>query len=217
MKQPRIRVAQALLFDMDGTLVLSHAVVHRVWGRWAERHRLDPGHVIAESHGRRTIDSVRALCPPGVDQQAEADELILAERLDTEGIVAVPGVLALLRSVPPERWAVVTSADRPLAEVRLRAAGITPPRVCITAEDVTHGKPDPQGYLLAASRLGVPAADCIVFEDAPAGIAAGRAAGAHVIVLATEQTPEAVQDDDWIADYTGLSARIAADGSLALE
>ncbi|RYE83236.1 MAG: HAD family hydrolase, partial [Hyphomicrobiales bacterium] len=164
---------------MDGTLLLSAAVFERIWRQWGEENGMDGEAIIAVAHGRRMIDTVREVCPPGLDPDAVAAELSRQEREDVEGIVAIAGVEPFLASIPADRWAIVTSADLDLCRIRLKAAGITPPDVLITAEDVTKGKPDPQGYLEAARRLGVAPADAIVFEDAPAGIAAGKAAGAE--------------------------------------
>lgn len=201
---------------MDGTLLISHAVVERVWRRWADSHGLDADAILAVSHGRRMIDTMREVCPSGLSAEAEAARLDQEEREDTEGIVAVEGAADFLRSLPGDRWAIVTSADAILADIRLRAAGLTPPPVLVTAEDVTVGKPDPQGYREAARRLGFAPGNCVVFEDAPAGIAAGRAAGAHVIALATVLTPAFLEGSDWIADYRGLIATTTEEGRLEL-
>lgn len=207
--------AKALIFDMDGTLLLSHAVVDRVWRGWAAKHGLDADQLIHAAHGRRMLDTVRDFCPPGLSPVEEADRLAKQEREDVEGIVAVAGVQALLASLPPDRWAIVTSADRQLAAVRLAAAGIAPPAVMVTCEDVRLGKPDPEGYLLAAKRLGVEPHDTIVFEDAPAGIAAARAAGAKVVILATAPTDYAGYVEDKLEDFQAVRAT-AADGRIVV-
>lgn len=170
----------AVLFDMDGTLVDSRAVVDRVMRRWAAKHGFDASRILAVSHGRRTIDSVTEFAVPGMDIEAETQEIEDQEVADTEGIIAMPGAAEILARLGV-RWAVVTSAGRELARRRLTAAGLPIPSVLVTAEDVAIGKPDPAGYLLAASRLGVPPDQCLVFEDAPAGLEAGRRAGCDVV------------------------------------
>lgn len=206
--------AKALLFDMDGTLLLSHAVVERVWRGWAAEHGLDADRIIAISHGRRAIDTLREICPPGVSIGEEAERLGRLEREDTDGIVAVDGAIAILAGLAPDRWAIVTSADLALATIRLGAAGIPVPPVRVTAEDVTIGKPDPEGYREGARRLGYRPEDCIVFEDAPAGIAAGHASGAHVVVVASILKPETLHGEDWITDYRDLSVSVLENGDL---
>ncbi|TGV63743.1 HAD family hydrolase, partial [Mesorhizobium sp. M00.F.Ca.ET.149.01.1.1] len=173
----------AFLFDMDGTVLNSIAAAERVWTKWAERHGLDVASFLPTIHGKRAIETIAGLRLAGVDAVAEADALLKAEADDLEGIVPIPGAVAFLKSLPPERWAIVTSAPRELALLRIAAAGIPVPAKMVTAEDVTHGKPAPDCFLLAAKRLGVEARDCLVFEDAPAGIAAGEASGASVMVI----------------------------------
>ncbi|TCN31241.1 HAD family hydrolase [Sinorhizobium americanum] len=205
----------ALLFDMDGTLLNSMAVVERVWGAWAVRNGLDPHELMKSVHGVRASDTIRKL-GLAVDPDLEAHALALAEIADVDGIAEIPGAVAFLDSLPPERWAIVTSAPLELARRRLAAAGIPVPRHMVTGEDVTAGKPDPQGYLLAAKRLGVRAEDCLVFEDAPAGILAGSAAGAEVAVItgahaAAEGTPHLT-----LEHYADIEARIGGDGWLSL-
>jgi sugar-phosphatase len=175
---------QAFLFDLDGVLVDSQAVVERTWRRWAQRHDLDPDTLIQTAHGRRTRDTVKAAIPDlAVD--GEVAWLDAAELADVDGLRVVPGAQQLLSLLPPDRWAVVTSCGRALARLRLTAVGLPLPEVLVVSEDVKQGKPAPDGYRLAVNRLGVDAAACVVFEDAPAGVAAGRAAGARVIGLTT--------------------------------
>ncbi|MDQ1120872.1 sugar-phosphatase [Pseudoxanthomonas winnipegensis] len=173
----------AFLFDMDGTLLTSIAAAERVWTRWALRHGLDPATFVPTIHGARAIDTIAGLGLPGVDAQAEAEGITRDEIADVEGVAPIAGAAAFIAGLPATRWAVVTSAPRALALRRMQAAGLAPPAVLVTAEDVVHGKPDPAGYRLAAARLGVAAEDCLVFEDAPAGIAAAEAAGADVLVI----------------------------------
>jgi len=210
------RTFSAFLFDMDGTLLDSIAVANRVWSQWALGHGLDPDAVLHTMHGVRAIETVRRWAPAGVDTDKEADAVTLAEMNDVDGIEPIAGILPFLASLPEGRWAIVTSAPRALALKRLAAAGITPPPVLVSSEDVSHGKPAPDCFVLAARRLGVDPADCVVFEDAPAGIKAGEAAGASVIVIgATHATPMQTPHPV-IPHYSDLRARVTEDGRLAL-
>ncbi len=188
----------AFLFDMDGTLLDSSAAVERVWRRWCDRHGIDADALIAVCHGVRGEDTVRRFATPGMDVDAEAAWLNAAELEDVDGIVSIDGIHDLIATLAAGDWAIVTSAPRNLAEVRLRAIGLPVPTVFITAEDVTRGKPDPQGFRLAADRLGVAIEDCLVFEDSPAGVAAGKAAGAAVAIVgprvAAEEGTYAITD-----------------------
>ena len=174
----------AILFDMDNTLLDSTVCNEAIMGRWAEKHGLDREHVIRVSHGRRTIDSIREAAPH-LDAEEEAKEIDAEELIAREGIVPVPGVQRLLGQLKPHQWAVVTSASKALANFRMGCAGLSLPEVLITAEDVSQGKPDPEGYLKAASRLGVKPERCIVVEDSPAGIIAGRRAGMNIVAVTT--------------------------------
>ena len=198
--------AAVLLFDMDGTLVDSTAVVHGLWRRFAARHGLDLDTVLRVQHGRRTPESVAILAPLGLDQAGEAALLAAEERADLASIVEVPGAGALLRSLPAERWAIVTSADRDLAMARLGAAGLPIPPVLVAAEDVTHGKPHPECYELGATRMGVAPERCVVFEDAPFGIAAGHAAGARVVALTTTLSEVELGTEESLPDYRAVRA-----------
>lgn len=173
----------AFLFDMDGTLLDSSPVVERVWRSWAKQHGIDVEALMAAMHGVRAEDTVRRFAKPGMDIAKENDWILQAELDDVDGVIGIEGIHAFIERLEPGTWAVVTSATRALAEVRLRAAQIPVPRVLITAEDVRRGKPDPEGFLLAAQRLGVPIEDCLVFEDSLAGVRAGKAAGAHVAIV----------------------------------
>jgi sugar-phosphatase len=188
----------ALLFDLDGVLVDSRAVVERVCGRWALRHGLDPEKVLRIAHGRRSRDTVQALAPH-LDQDREVAWLDAAELADVDGLREVPGVRQFLASLPGGSWGVVTSCGLALAKLRLTSVGLPTPEVVVTSEDVPRGKPAPDGYRLGATRLGQDASACLVFEDAPPGIAAGRAAGARVIALRTTH-PD--------ADFSGAEAVI---------
>ena len=173
----------AFLFDMDGTLLDSSAVVERVWRAWSQRHAVDADALIAACHGVQCHDTVRRFAGPGIDVDAEARLLHQAELADTEGVVAIAGAEALLAGLDPACWAVVTSAPRELAQVRLRAAGLPVPRVLVAALDVRRGKPDPEGFLQAAVLLGTPVSECLAFEDSAAGVAAAQAAGAQVVIV----------------------------------
>ena len=144
----------AFLFDMDGTILSSIAAAERVWTRWAEQHGLDVAVFLPTIHGVRAVDTIRLLRLPGVDAEREAAALALAEIADVDGVQPIAGAVAFLSSLPANRWAIVTSAPRQLAQARLAAAGIAPPAVLVTAEDVTHGKPQPDCYQLAADSLG---------------------------------------------------------------
>ena len=178
-----VLTARALLLDMDGTLVDSDAVVERIWRRWAERHGLDGDEVMKVVHGRQGHASLALLLPERpVDQNfADNARMLAEETADMDGVVAVPGApefLASLRGLP---HALVTSADVPLSTARMAAAGLSLPGIRITAESVGASKPDPEGFLKGAAELGIAPADCVVFEDSGAGIAAGRAAGMRVV------------------------------------
>jgi sugar-phosphatase len=177
------RAFGAFLFDMDGTILSSIAATERVWSTWALRHKLDLDTFLPTIHGVRASETISRLNLPGIDVQAEADILLQAELQDVEGIVPIDGAIAFLAALPADRWAVVTSAPRELAKRRLAAAGLPLPPLMIAGEDVTRGKPAPDCFLLAAERLGQKPEDCLVFEDAVAGIQAAEAAGMAVAVV----------------------------------
>lgn len=210
LKNTEFRVA-ALLFDMDGTLLNSHAPMVRAYTDWANRYGLDTEHVLRETQGRRTIDSMRALAPPGADIEADAEALMQRERDDTDGVIEIPGAGAFLRSLPPDRWAVVTSADRVLARNRIEAAGLPMPGLLVSAEDVQRGKPAPDGFLLGARGLSIAPERCVVFEDAPAGIAAGLAAGARVIAIASTLTAGKLGEQVYLDDLRSITATLDGD------
>jgi sugar-phosphatase len=202
----------AFLFDMDGTLLNSIVAAERVWTQFAERHGLDVASFLPTIHGVRCIDTIRKLDLPGVDAEREAHAISQAEIDDVEGVIEVAGAARLLASIPPDRWAVVTSAPRALAQARLNAAGLTMPINIVTAEDVSQGKPAPDCFLLAAKRLGVDARDCLVFEDAPAGIAAAEAAGASVMVITATHQHEMQTRHLALPSYEGIEVIIDAEG-----
>lgn len=171
-----------VLFDMDGVLVDSLAIIERHLYDWAVGHGLDPHHVIGVSPGRTNGELV-AQVAPFLNASAEAERLVQREITDTAGITACPGAARLVAAMPAGSWAVVTSGHRPVALARLTAADLPIPDILITADDVRAGKPDPEGYRRAAALLGVRAADCVVIEDAAAGLAAARAAGMRSIAI----------------------------------
>lgn len=210
------RAYQAFLFDMDGTLITSTAAAERVWSRWAERHGLDLDAFIPTIHGVRAIDTIRRQNLPDIDLDAEVAWVERGEIEDVEGVAPIPGAAAFVKRLPPDRWAVVTSASVPLAKARLEAAGVEPPRTLITAEDVERGKPDPAGYLKAAEALGFAVADCLVFEDAEAGIQAGEAAGADVVVVTAARTHPLETTHPTLKDYGEARLEVGADGRLLL-
>ena len=178
--------ARALLLDMDGTLVHSTGEVETVWRLWCRRHRLDPEPVLTMCHGVRSREVIRTLAP----QLDLAQEVALLDDLEihhTGQAEALAGARTRLASLPVERWALVTSASQRVAKHRLRSAGLPLPALLVGAEDVEHGKPDPEPYLLAAEHLGLAAADCLVFEDAPAGISSALRAGCRVVQVGGRQ------------------------------
>lgn len=175
--------ANALLFDLDGVLVDSGECVRRVCTSWAIARGLDPELVLRTGHGRRVQDTVRAVAPH-LDLDAEVAILVGMEAHATDGLYPVPGAAALVASIPPDNWAIVTSGARPVATLRLRHLGLPIPRTLVTADDVEHGKPHPEGYLAAARALGFAPETCVVVEDAPPGIDAARAAGMRSVGIA---------------------------------
>jgi sugar-phosphatase len=184
--------AKAILFDMDGVLMDSTPSVERVWRVWALAHGLDPNSVAAQAHGRRSIETIRAVAP---ELDAEKEN-VLVEQMeidDKEGVTALPGAAELFAHLPDDRFAIVTSATRPLAVARLGYARLSVPRHMITAEDVVHGKPSPEPFLKGAASLGFTPADCLVFEDTPTGIASARAAGMQAVALQTTYPADQLQ------------------------
>ena len=189
--------SSAVLSDLDGTLIDSSETVHRIWGRFARRHGLDTARVIDYIYGRPTREAIPVLVPDA-DHAAEIAAIDESEVRDVDGVMALPGALELLSGERPV--AIVTSCTEALARARLRAAGLPLPAVLVSADAVVRGKPDPECFVLAAARLGVDVHHCVVLEDAPAGIAAGRAAGARVIALRTTRPDESLRDADVIVD-----------------
>lgn len=187
---------RAVLFDLDGVLVRSGAVVERSWTEWARDRGLEPARVLAACHGRRSVEVIAAIAPH-LDAAAEAARLEARQAADTDGLTRCRGADAVLAALSGAAWAVVTSGTSALARSRLRATGLPVPDVLVTADDVTSGKPAPDGYLAASRALGVPPADCVVVEDALPGVTAARAAGMTVVgvrgpALGPEESPARV-------------------------
>lgn len=170
----------AILFDLDGVLVDSTAIVERQWKIWAESRGYDADEILAVAHGRRIIETLRLFAPEYATEE-EADAIARAEAADVEGLRVVPGAIPLLDALPKDTWGIVTSGTREVAFARIEAAGIPLPDVFVTADDVTEGKPAPEPYLAGAEGLGVRPERCIVLEDAPAGIESAIAAGMHAV------------------------------------
>jgi mannitol-1-/sugar-/sorbitol-6-phosphatase len=175
---------RGILFDLDGVLVDSTPAVARVWFQWALKHGFDPEDVVRRAHGRPSLTTIRELLP---DADYEVEDRIVesAEIQDLDGVVPLPGTQALLQALSPGQWTIVTSCTRALAEVRIKAAGLPVPGRFITSDDIQNGKPHPEPYLKGAALLGLKAEDCVVIEDAPAGVRAGKASGARVVGLLT--------------------------------
>jgi sugar-phosphatase len=189
----------AILFDLDGVLVDSTRSVARQWRRWAEEHNIDPNRTVAIAHGVRTIDVIRLLAPD-LSAEEETRKLEAREAADRKGVEVMPGSAELLHSIPDGRWCVVTSGTRLLATSRLRLANLPIPKVLVAAEDVMNGKPNPEPYLKGARLLGIKPEDCLVIEDAPAGIEAAHAGGMKVIALPTTYPANDLQDADAVAE-----------------
>ena len=204
---------RGVLFDLDGVLVDSTPAVARVWTIWANKHGFVPEEVVRCAHGRPSITTIRELLP-NADHEAENREVERGEIEDVDGVIPLPGALEILQALPRDRWAIATSCTRRLAEVRIRAAGLPMPTHLITSNDVQRGKPDPEPYIKAAKTLGFDPGDCIVADDAPAGIRAGKAAGCRVLALrTTAPDAELTQSGaDWIvADLASLRLGSSAD------
>jgi sugar-phosphatase len=209
---------RGVLFDLDGVLVDSTPAVARVWTWWARKHGFNEDKTVREAHGKPSIATIRELLP-NADHDAENREVERREIEDVEGVIPSPGAMELLQALPPEKWVIVTSCTRRLAEVRIAAAGLPKPKQMVTSTDVKKGKPDPEPYLKGAQILGVAAAECVVIEDAPAGIRAGKGAGARVIALRTTADDAELRESgaDWIIQDCGeLSVDSVADGEESL-
>lgn len=202
---------RGVLFDMDGILLSSLGSVERSWSKWARMRGVDPAYALSVIHGRRAIDSVRAL-RPDLDDAAELRVIEEFEIEDTDDLVVLPGVCDLIERLPGDRWTVVTSATERLARVRLAAGKVPIPERIIAAETVQEGKPSPAPYLAGAKLLGFEPSDCVVFEDSASGVAAGHAAGCTVIATTFSHPSESLDAADYVVtDLTGVEASMADD------
>ena len=219
-----LATGRAFLFDMDGTILDSNAIVEKLWRDFATRHNLNADDILGFSHGRPAIDTIRRFLPDLTEDEHQhlSDERIDEEIRITNGIVEIPGAVAFFHQldrlgVP---YAVVTSATADLARTRIVAAGLPIPDVLVTPETITRGKPNPEGYLTAASQLGVAPGNTVVFEDAEAGIAAGVAAGAQVVVVGS--TPQSAHTDEHaqalphIRDFREVTVSALGDGAFTV-
>ena len=213
-------VCKGVLFDLDGVLADSTPAVARVWTIWAKKHGFDPEQTVHQAHGRPSLATIRELLP-NADHLAENAMVEQMEIADIDDVVPLPGAVELMNALPPERWTIVTSCTHALALVRLRVAGLPIPPKLITSNDITYGKPNPEPYLKGAQLLGLAAKDCVVLEDAPAGIRAGKAAGARVIALQTTEGDALLREAgaDWIVkDCSSVHVSESTSGSeISLE
>ena len=205
----------AILFDLDGVLVDSTRSVDRQWRAWARQKGVDGDKVMAIAHGVRTIEVIRAVAPH-LDADAEVWELENREADDQEGVDIMPGAIELVRSIPEGRWGVVTSGTRLLASARLRFGGLPVPKILVTAEDVANGKPHPEPYLTGAKRMGFNPADCLVIEDAPAGIQSARAGGMKVVGITSTYAAARLNEADFVIQRLP-QIQIAVNGTGVLE
>lgn len=208
--------ASGLLFDMDGVLVSSIGSVNRCWRRWAIHYGVPNADTYEVPHGRRAIDIVREL-RPDIDPIEGLNFIEDMEIEDTADLIVLPGVKSLLESLPPERWAIVTSATRRLLLGRLQAAGLPVPAYIITADMVDNGKPHPEPYQRGAALLGLTPETCIVVEDAPSGIGAGVAAGSRVLAVVTSHKPEELQQAEWIVPSLEAVTAAVSPAGLTLQ
>jgi mannitol-1-/sugar-/sorbitol-6-phosphatase len=206
--------AAAILFDLDGVLVDSTKSVARQWSLWARENNIDPEKAVEIAHGRRTIESVRLLAPH-LDAEGETIKIEQREVDDGDGVVVMPGAAQLLKSIPADRWCVVTSGTRRLATSRLEVGKLPLPKIFVTADDVINGKPDPEPYLKGAALLGMDPRDCLVIEDAPAGISAAHGAGMKVIALLSTYPKSSLSGADAIVHRLAeISVGISNDGLI---
>lgn len=203
---------QAMLFDLDGTLIDSTERIDRLWRWWAKRHGIPFEQMRGKMHGRPAVETFR-LVDPSLPIPQEVEELEAEEVRDMHDVHLVPGAPELLKRLDPARWAIVTSGSPRVAHARLQHTGLPVPRVLITAAEIQHGKPAPDGYRLAARRLGFEPADCIVVEDAPVGVDAGKAAGMRVIAIAyTHPVEDLAAADVMVPDLAHLDVRSTPSG-----
>jgi len=201
----------AILFDLDGVLADSTRAVDREWRAWAERKGVDGDAIMAIAHGVRTIEVIRRVAPH-LDAEAEASAIENHEAHDQQGVVVMPGAAELVRSIPLGRWGVVTSGSKLLATNRLRYCGLPVPEVLVTSDDVINGKPHPEPYLRGAEWMGVSPAECLVIEDAPAGIESARAGGMSVLGITSTYAVTALEHADQVIGKLG-QVRVTSNGS----
>lgn len=202
--------ARAVLFDADGVLVDSHSGYRTIWDRWSQQHGLDPVAVLAATQARRPVDTIAEVAPH-LDPVVEHASLV-------EQVAAMPGAFpvfpdaaALLARLPADRWAVVTSGDAASVRARLTAGALPLPTVLVDGAAVSRGKPDAEGYLLAAEQLGADPGDCLVVEDAPAGVRAARSAGMRVVAVTTSHAAADLSDADVVVASLTQAAPVLAD------
>lgn len=205
-------VASALLFDMDGTLVDSHASIEAVWFAFADRHGIDRRVVAAALPGRIASDIITTVLGSHADVSTELQWIRLQEERTTESVGPVAGAREVLESVPDGQWAVVTSAPRAMMTRRLSAAGLPIPRTAVCAEDVRVGKPAPEGFLVAAAQLGVDIGTCVAFEDSAVGMVSVARSGAACIAVGDEPGTHVARVRDFRSVRVG-----AADSSLVVD
>ena len=205
---------EKILFDLDGVLVDSTPAVVNAWHRWAEERGMDPDHILEVAHGRRTVETIQIVAPE-LDAEAEAHELESMEVENLEDVHQVEGARELLASLPEDRWAVVTSGTSALATRRMGHMHLPIPNVLVSAEDVSTGKPDPEAYLKGAYLAGVPPEECLVVEDAPSGILAGKAAGMTVVAVATTHQGDKLADANAVTQSLS-NLRVSIEGESGL-
>jgi sugar-phosphatase len=212
LSEPICVETKGILFDMDGVLVSSIGSVVRCWRRWAKMYDIPNADTYEVPHGMRAIDIVKSL-RPDIDPEEGLKAIEDMEIEDTADLVVLPGVKALLESLPVERWAIVTSATKRLMLGRLKVAGLPVPERIISGDMVERGKPDPEPYRRGAELLGASAEECVVVEDAPSGVGAGKAAGCRVLGVLGTHSAEELRETDWIvASLEGLRVTVDADG-----
>jgi len=206
----------AILFDLDGVLCDSTRAVDREWREWAARKGVDGDAIMAIAHGVRTVEVIRRVAPH-LDAEAEATAIETHEAIDHRGVVVMPGAIDLVKSIPDGRWGVVTSGTRPLATNRLQYCGLPVPEVLVTSDDVTNGKPHPEPYLQGAEKLGLRPGECLVIEDAPAGIQSARTGGMQVIGLASTYGAGKLSEADAVVRaFSGIQVSANGAGKLAV-
>jgi mannitol-1-/sugar-/sorbitol-6-phosphatase len=207
---------RGILFDMDGVLISSTGADERCWLQWAKHHHMEGAFSLQSTHGRRGIDTLRAL-RPDLDTAVEIRRLEDYDAEDHSGLIILPGVEKLLASLPADRWTIVTSATTRLLEGRLSYAGLPIPVVLVPAEKVANGKPHPEPYLTGAKLLGFAPADCLVIEDSPAGVSSGKAAGCWVLAVLSSHTQAELTGADWfVASLEQVTATTRPDGTIAI-